>query len=446
MRYDDEESTFTSSKDFIQVKVEHFKSKAKDALERGRYKEAYETYTKCLDVLRVGSVGERSKVLCNRSIAYARAANFKAALNDAESAIALTPSFSKAWWRKGAAHFELHQYPLALAAYKTSLRLQTEVDRAVRDEHVKVMNRTITHFTREQIGEWILEVLDDYQSREVMKPAHLETVTALEMTEAMFCQIKGIDESSNKPGDYYRFVQHWNMSPMSSAMAYVQRASMYRQALCFKQARADAAMALVQLQDDTSLATTDDEMFFTYKKDSFTRVYTQDKVITKAWAWFELGRAYEERFGTGDSSSAAKCFSALSELPTTYPAFAHAFNAMCANMKDVDMGRVLSDVNDQYEATEYGLKAVPKATTYIVAVDAHFPNGSLLKFDSRAREEFRLCVATGAEIKKEDVLIENVNQRSLDGVKCVVVKYRLLVGEVELKAKVWELIANESVD
>lgn len=440
MEDDDRESTFTSSKDFVQVKVDHFKAKAKSALEGGRYKEAYETYTKCLDMLRVGDSGERSKVLCNRSMAYGKAANFKLALKDADTALALTPTFGKAWWRKGAAHVGLRQYPLALAAYKMSLKHQPEFDSAIEEEHVKMMNRTISHFTREQIGDWILEVIDDYEAREKMKPAHLETVTSLEMTEAMFCQVKEIDESSKKPGDYYRFVQHWNMSPMSLAMAYVQRASMYRHALCFKQARADAAMALVLLQDDPSLALTDDEMFFTYKNDSYTRVYTEDAVISKAWAWYELGKAYEEQRGTGDERSAAKCFSAVTELPTQYPAFANAFKEMCSGMKDVDMGRVLSDVNDQYEATEYGLRAVPKAAAYIVSVDAHFPHGTLVKFDSHARDEFRSRVAEGAEIDKQDVLIESVKQSLVNGVKCVIVKYRMLVGEVQQKAEVSELI------
>jgi tetratricopeptide (TPR) repeat protein len=439
---DDRESTFTTTKDFIQVKVDHFKAKAKNALEGGRYKEAYETYTKCLDVLRVGDGAERSKVLCNRSMAYFKAANFKLALKDADTAVALTPTFGKAWWRKGAAHVGLRQYPLALAAYKMSLKHQPQVDRAIEEEHVKVMNRTISQFTREQIGEWVLEVLDDYEAREMMKPAHLETVTSLEMTEAMFCQVKDIDEMSKKPGDYYRFVQHWNMYPMSLAMAYTQRASMYRHALCFKQARADAAMALMLLQDDPSLALTDDEMFFTYKKDSFTRVYTEAKVITKAWAWYELGKAYEEQRGTGDQRSAAKCFSAVTELPIDYPTFANAFKIMCEGMKDVDMGRVLSDVNDQYEATEYGLRTVPKATAYIVSVHAHFPHGSLVKFDSHVRNEFRSCVADAADIKKQDVLIESVKQSLMNDVKCIVVKYRILVGEVEKKAQVSELITN----
>ena len=27
----------------------------------------------------------------------------------------------------------------------------------------------------------------------------------------MFCQIKAIGEGSQKPGDYYRFVEHWNV-------------------------------------------------------------------------------------------------------------------------------------------------------------------------------------------------------------------------------------------
>ncbi len=181
-----EEGEFETSSDFDGVRMEYFKERAREALGSGNHKEAYSTYTKCLEELRPRNSSERCKLLCNRSMAYAKSSNFKAALEDGESAIAAMPSFPKAWWRKATAHVGLRQFPEALAAYKRSLECQPDSDDIIANEHLKIMNRTITSFTREQLADWILENLKDMETRELIQPAHLENVTSLEMREGMF--------------------------------------------------------------------------------------------------------------------------------------------------------------------------------------------------------------------------------------------------------------------
>lgn len=435
----DEGENFGEMKDFSTVKLEYFKSKAKDAMSAGNYKEAYETYTECLDSLLTGQgAGERSKLLSNRSLAYAKSLNFKAALEDAEAAIGISPTFSKAWWRKGTALRGLSRYPDALAAFRESLKHHAVVDQTVVNEHEKIMNQMIERFTREQLAEWIIQRLENFESCKLLEPAHLETVTSLEMTEAMFCQIKAFNQDSMKPGDYYRFVQHWNMKEMSVPMALVQRASMYRHALCFKQARADAAAALTMLQKDPCVSSSDGEMMFTYRKDSFAP-YTKVSVNTNAWAWYEMGKAFE---GPGeqdtDLQSAAKCFAALKNLDTDYPLFSTAFDGLCKSMTDIDAGKALSAVKDQFGIEQYGLRTLPESmsSTHVVTTTVLFRGGALAQFNSNVRDGFRRSVALGANVKKEEVLIEKVHQRSKDNKAAIAVTYRIFAGQDKLNAEV----------
>lgn len=429
---------FERSKDFESVKMEYFKNKAKAAMESGNHREAYETYTRCLDELRPRDANERAKLLCNRSMAYAKSGNNKIALEDANAAVLILPSFAKAWWRRAAAHVGLRQFPEALAAYKSSFERQTERDESVASEHLKAMNRTITSFTCEQLGAWIIETLSEMEKREIIQPAHLQKVTSLEMSEAMFNQIRAINERSQSPGDYYRFVQRWNVREMSVPMAYVQRASMYRHALCFKQARADAAEALRLCQNDPGLCVSEEDLAFTYKVDDFTP-FAIDKVNVKAWAWYEMGGAFQEQFHQGDLRSAAKCFGAISQLDTKYPMFMNAFRTLCSKMSDVDAGTALSELNDQHSVVEYGLRTVPEGSvTYLINVNLFFASGTLVKFNAATRDDFRESVAACADIGKDKVLIEQVRSGAQGGVE---LSYRILAEEDKLKAEVGQFCA-----
>lgn len=60
----------------------------------------------------------------NRSAAYAKAGNYRAALEDANQTVALNPSWSKGYSRKGSALAYLGKHEEAIAAYEKGLELE----------------------------------------------------------------------------------------------------------------------------------------------------------------------------------------------------------------------------------------------------------------------------------------------------------------------------------
>jgi len=65
-----------------------------------------------------------------------------------------------------------------------------------------------------------------------------------------------------------------------------------------------------------------------------------------------------------------------------------------------------------------------------------FQGGALAQFNSNVRDEFRRSVALGANVRKEEVLIEKVHQRSKKNEAAVAVTYRIFAGQDKLNAEV----------
>ena len=65
----------------------------------------------------------RSKLYCNRSLAYLKALRSSEALEDAESAIQCNPNWGKAHWRRGAALKEVERVPEAVSAFHRAWQL-----------------------------------------------------------------------------------------------------------------------------------------------------------------------------------------------------------------------------------------------------------------------------------------------------------------------------------
>uniref|UniRef100_A0A1I7TS02 TPR_REGION domain-containing protein n=1 Tax=Caenorhabditis tropicalis TaxID=1561998 RepID=A0A1I7TS02_9PELO len=61
---------------------------------------------------------------CNRAAAYCRLEQYDLAIQDCRTALALDPSYSKAWGRKGFAYSYLNRYECAAKAYKKALELE----------------------------------------------------------------------------------------------------------------------------------------------------------------------------------------------------------------------------------------------------------------------------------------------------------------------------------
>lgn len=60
----------------------------------------------------------------NRSAAYAKAGNYRSALEDANQTVSLNPSWSKGYSRKGSALAYLGKHEEAIAAYEKGLELE----------------------------------------------------------------------------------------------------------------------------------------------------------------------------------------------------------------------------------------------------------------------------------------------------------------------------------
>lgn len=99
--------------------VNQLKEKGNAALSMGQYEEAVKYYSAAI------TLDPRNHVLySNRSAAHAKAENFNAALEDANQTIALNPTWSKGYSRKGSALAFLGQHDEAIATYEKGLELE----------------------------------------------------------------------------------------------------------------------------------------------------------------------------------------------------------------------------------------------------------------------------------------------------------------------------------
>lgn len=95
------------------------KDKGNAALASGEYSLAVKLYTEAI------SHDSKNHVLySNRSAAHAKAGNYDASLEDAETTVSLNPTWSKGYSRKGSALAYLGRYEEAIAAYEEGLKLE----------------------------------------------------------------------------------------------------------------------------------------------------------------------------------------------------------------------------------------------------------------------------------------------------------------------------------
>ncbi|KOB64459.1 Protein phosphatase 5 [Operophtera brumata] len=89
------------------------KTEANDFFKRQMYDQAIELYTKA-----IGKNPNNAVYFANRSISNLRLENFGYALNDASKSIELDRSYTKAYYRRAAAHMSLGKYKLALKDFE----------------------------------------------------------------------------------------------------------------------------------------------------------------------------------------------------------------------------------------------------------------------------------------------------------------------------------------
>ncbi|EIE23252.1 hypothetical protein COCSUDRAFT_63608 [Coccomyxa subellipsoidea C-169] len=148
------------ARDDTRLKAEHLKKRAETALREGNYREAWHGYTEALELL--PDKISRSKIYCNRSLAYLKALRYSEALDDAEGTAS-----------------------------------EAECDR--------MLWAVIQRLTREQLCQSILVIMEELLNQGVVERARVEAVTDGEMLEASFRLLALEHKGCPKPGPYYRW-------------------------------------------------------------------------------------------------------------------------------------------------------------------------------------------------------------------------------------------------
>jgi len=104
--------------------METLRNQANDFFKKGKYQEAMEYYTKAIDAEPL----TQQTAICfgNRSFAACKLEQYGQALQDADKAIELNPSYIKAYYRRAAAYMALNKYKSALDDFKRVATLQEQ--------------------------------------------------------------------------------------------------------------------------------------------------------------------------------------------------------------------------------------------------------------------------------------------------------------------------------
>jgi len=103
------------------AEAESFKGQGNAAMAKKDYSTAIELYTKAL-----GLTPENPIFLSNRAAAYSASSKHDSAVADAQAAVAIDPSYSKAWSRLGLAKFALGDTNGAMEAYKAGMDVESK--------------------------------------------------------------------------------------------------------------------------------------------------------------------------------------------------------------------------------------------------------------------------------------------------------------------------------
>lgn len=98
-------------------KAEDFKNKGNVHMKNSEFQEAVTEYSNAIKLNSNNAV-----YFCNRAAAYSKLDQHSAAIEDCKTAIALDPSYGKAYGRLGIAYSNLNKYEEARAAYENALK------------------------------------------------------------------------------------------------------------------------------------------------------------------------------------------------------------------------------------------------------------------------------------------------------------------------------------
>lgn len=104
--------------------AESYKNQGNDLLKEEKCQEAYECYTKAIEIDDNNAV-----YYCNRAAALAKLGNHEGALRDCKEAIEIDPNYSKAYGRMGLSYASMENHQKAKEAYQKAVELDPTSDR-----------------------------------------------------------------------------------------------------------------------------------------------------------------------------------------------------------------------------------------------------------------------------------------------------------------------------
>ncbi|VDP13884.1 unnamed protein product [Soboliphyme baturini] len=102
------------------AKAEGLKTEGNDLMKEGQFTAAVEKYTAAIKLYR------NPIYFCNRAAAYSKLGNHEKGIEDCKIAVALSPSYSKAYGRMGLAYSALARFQEACDAYTRALELDPD--------------------------------------------------------------------------------------------------------------------------------------------------------------------------------------------------------------------------------------------------------------------------------------------------------------------------------
>lgn len=130
----------------VKAQAEKYKNLGNNLFKESHYEAACQSYSHAVEACETLSnptvVDCFHIYLCNRAFCQIKLENFGSAILDAERAIEINPTFSKAFYRRGAAHAALMKFQLALKDFQTAHKLQPTADTQLR---IKECQKEIKH-------------------------------------------------------------------------------------------------------------------------------------------------------------------------------------------------------------------------------------------------------------------------------------------------------------
>ncbi|KAK3267410.1 hypothetical protein CYMTET_24024 [Cymbomonas tetramitiformis] len=280
--------------------------------------------------------------------------------------------------------------------------------------------RCIERFTREQVAEAILQLVEELEARRVIESAREETVSRREMVEGLFRGIHVWQLDKPSPGDYYKYLYKYVTEGMTPGHAYLERSHIYSFAKAFLQARADARSA-IEIWERLQGEGRDLDAFRLPRclqdQPGTTRPFKWVKLHPLGLAYFRLGEAYQAEQNHPDQSwvDATKAFMRAVDLDHNVRDYQGSLSDAGSMLSNKQMSEVLNEVYNEagknlLTPLALGITDQPDGVNSMWRCEAkiRFPEAKPRDFTAKIRDLFRMSLAGHLDLPKLKVMIEGV--------------------------------------